>query len=228
MAIQPRDVLDKGARISVEVASGAPSAEGPLLSSSPQSFQFSVHEALASTRSLCGWRYNRQCRPTDWWRIEFNNPLDAAAFDPSWVTIEPALERPHVVVSGNAVRIGGQKVGNTTYTVTIPKELQDTFGQTLGADEDHSFKVGPAEPDSKDLGNSLYIEPAGSQTFHLHYQPVRGAVESVRYARGSKDIGGADAVLEIPRQELPTMPGTELVDRTTHRQSSRRACGNQN
>ena len=215
MAIQPKEELDKGSRVSVQVDAGAPSAEGPLVTKTPQTFEFSVHSALKSTRSLCGWNYNRRCRPTDWWTIEFNNPLDAEAFDPEWVSIEPDIKRPFVSISGNSVRIGGEKTGNTTYTVTIPKELTDTFGQTLGADETHSFKVDQAEPMIDGPRREfMVLDPEGARTFPI-YTVNRSKVRLKVHA-----VDVDDRLVLAERMEKwryrdanpPELPGRELVN----------------
>ena len=49
-------------------------------------------------------------------------------------------------VFGNTVQITGMTVGRTTYKVKVSGEIKDTFGQTLGKDEQVRFQVGPADP----------------------------------------------------------------------------------
>src|SRR6185369_9412727 len=65
--------LPTQAGITVEVAAGAPSLEGPLRTTATQQFTFGTYGPLHVTRSQCG--YQNWCQPNDAIQIWFNNRL---------------------------------------------------------------------------------------------------------------------------------------------------------
>ena len=73
--------------VTVTFPPGTPSEEGPLVTAHPQSFSFQTLPPFALRRTGCG--YDGDCPPGATWFLQFNNPIDAAAFDPTLFTIEP-------------------------------------------------------------------------------------------------------------------------------------------
>ena len=71
--------LPADAEIDVTVEVGAPSAEGPLLTTEAQSYSFYTYAPLKLTDHRCGW--SDQCRPLMPLVIEFNNPIDEETFN---------------------------------------------------------------------------------------------------------------------------------------------------
>lgn len=59
------------------------------MTKAPQSFSFKTYGGLRVVRAGCG---GARCGPSDDFRLEFNNQLDAHAFDPSQVRVTPEAE----------------------------------------------------------------------------------------------------------------------------------------
>ncbi len=131
--------------ISITIGPGTPSAEGPLVTSSAQSFVFSTYAPLQIVDHRCNWGES-PCPPLTPFDIRFNNPLDSKAFTQEMLYVEPEIPGMVVNIYGDLINISGETKGQTTYTVTLSSQLKDIFGQTLGKDEHLTFKVGKAEP----------------------------------------------------------------------------------
>jgi uncharacterized protein YfaS (alpha-2-macroglobulin family) len=166
-ALKAGATLPKGTHFDVEVQKGTPSAEGPKTTERDQSFEFYTYDPLKIVRSRCGWDDN--CPPTQDWSIEFNNPLDADAFDPSTIEIEPSVPGAVIRLWGDTINVGGMKQGRTRYTVTIPAATKDRFGQTLEETERVTFEVGPAEETLFGPGKELVtLDPSGPPKLAIH------------------------------------------------------------
>ncbi len=131
--------------ISVVIQAGTPSAEGPLVTKTDQSYSFHTYAPLRVDDHGCSWG-DDECRPLTPLFIRFNNPIDLDAYDPSMLTIEPELPNASINIYGNTINIRGNTQGRTTYWVTVDKTIKDQFGQTLGSNERLKFRIGPAEP----------------------------------------------------------------------------------
>ena len=140
-AFKPVDLLPGGTSFSVNVGPGTPSLEGPRTTAAAQSFTFQTYSALKVTAT-----HGSGDPPGSAWSLEFNNPLDEDSFDPSTVKISPELPGRQVSISGTYLTVSGASKGASSYEVTVPAGLKDAFGQTLGAPETRTFKVGPATP----------------------------------------------------------------------------------
>src|SRR5690606_13539437 len=91
------------------------------------------------------------------------------AFDPDAITIEPELPRRRIHVSGNYMTIEGMSKGRTTYEVTLPAALVDTFGQALGDDEELTFQVGDAHPQLFARTGLVIADPSAKKpTYDVH------------------------------------------------------------
>lgn len=145
LAFRATQPLPKDADISVAIGPETPSAEGPLVTQSVQSFGFHTYAPLRVVDHGCSWS-DDECRPLTPLYIEFNNPLDAAAYREGMLRIEPELPGASVSIYGDTIAIQGATRGRTTYWVTVDADLKDVFGQRLGSDERLRFRVGPAEP----------------------------------------------------------------------------------
>ena len=167
VALRADAPLPKGTHFKVVVKRGTPSAEGPKTTKKDQSFEFYTYDPLKLVRSRCGW--NDQCAPNMDWSIEFNNPLDGAAFDPDAIEIEPSVPGATVRLWNDTINISGFKKGRTRYTVTIPAATKDKFGQTLEKVEHVTFEVGPAEETLFGLGKELVtLDPSGAPELAVH------------------------------------------------------------
>jgi uncharacterized protein YfaS (alpha-2-macroglobulin family) len=141
VALKPSEPLPTGTSFIVKIGPGTPSLEGPNQTDSPQTFSFATYDALKLIQT-----YGDGNPPGSWWSFQFNNPLDEDAFDPTTVKVAPAVPGAQIAVQGNSLTINGATQGRTTYTITIPASLKDTFGQTLGKAITVKLKVGPAIP----------------------------------------------------------------------------------
>ena len=144
-ALYPERPLPTDSEIIVTIGPDTPSAEGPRLTTDPQSFTFYTYPPLRLEEHNCGWSRN-ECPPLTPFFLHFNNPIDPVAFDESMILIEPELPGATVQLSYNSLTIQGLTEGRTTYQVTIDESLPDLFGQTLGEDETVRFSVDTAVP----------------------------------------------------------------------------------
>jgi len=145
LAFKALEPLPPDTGISITVKAGTPSAEGPLLTLSDQSYSFYTYAPLAVVDHGCSWG-DDPCRPLTPLYIRFNNPIDLDEYDASMVTIEPDLPNASVNIYGNTINIQGNTQGRTTYWVTVNGSIKDQFGQILGENERLKFKIGKAEP----------------------------------------------------------------------------------
>lgn len=143
VAIKPTSPLPYDRAVQVRMAKGIASLEGPRLTEQEQRFQQQTYGPLKLTNSRCGW--DGKCRPTQAWQLEFSNPLDPTSLKSGQLTVSPELPGMKTSIYGNVLTVQGQSKGNTTYTVSVPATLTDTFKQTLGKTTSATFKVGSSE-----------------------------------------------------------------------------------
>ena len=144
VAFRPTEPLPADTPVAITVNQGTPSAEGPRTTTVEQRFTGRTFPPLTIVRTECG--YGQGCRPGQPLLVEFSNPLDAAAFDPATVTVDPELPGATIGVQGNVVVVQGATEADTTYRVTLPAALRDDRGQTLGSEETREFDVGDPLP----------------------------------------------------------------------------------
>ncbi len=144
LAFRAQEPLPPAADVSVSFGPGTPSAEGPLTTTTAQSFRFRTHGPLTITSSRCGWSDN--CPPLMPWYIEFSNPLDPDSFTADMVRITPELPGAEIQVYGSTLQIQGRSTGRTKYQVRVSSAIRDVYEQTLGQDKTVTFNVGEAEP----------------------------------------------------------------------------------
>ncbi len=144
LAFRATETLPADAEIEVDIGPGTPSAEGPLTTSAAQTYRGRTYAPLTIDDTSCEW--GDQCPAGSGLVVSFNNALDAASFDPASVAISPELADLSVGVSGDSITVRGRTLARTTYTVTVPGSLTDTFGQQLGAEQSVDFAVDQAQP----------------------------------------------------------------------------------
>jgi len=209
-ALQP---LPADTRVTVRLRAGAPSAEGPLVTREAQSYSFSTYAPLRIEEYGCS-SYGGDCRPLTPFYIRFNNPLDAQAFSEGMVHVEPEIPGASVNLYGSTLNIHGQTSGRTTYTVTISGELQDTFGQKLGADRRLTFRVGKAEPVLVGPGQIFVtLDPSAVKpvfsVYAINYNRLRARIYSVQ----PSDWPAFKTYLRNwQRDNPPSIPGTLVSD----------------
>lgn len=159
IVVRPAAMLPGDVDVTVQLAEGLPSAEGPRKTTAADSFSFHTFGPLTFLRSECG--YNGECPPGMPFRFEFTNPLDSRKFKKEWVTVEPAIPGMVVNAYGNEIGISGRTKARTTYKVKISGALRDEYRQTLGKDVEGKFTVGPA-PDmlTAQVDTMTVLDPA--------------------------------------------------------------------
>ncbi|MEQ1564194.1 MAG: alpha-2-macroglobulin family protein [Myxococcota bacterium] len=181
VALHPREPLAKATSYSLTVDAAFTSLEGPRPAGTSLSTGVWTYAALAVTEHHC-W-YQEPCPPTAPWTIRTNNPLDLEAFDPTAWSVSPAVPGLSVVPYGDAVQVSGAFTGRTEYTLTVPASLRDAFGQTLGKDESHVFRVGPADKTLSAPGQEVVVlDPAGGahlSVFSVNHPKLKVTVHEV-------------------------------------------------
>ncbi|MFN2232073.1 MAG: alpha-2-macroglobulin family protein, partial [Anaerolineae bacterium] len=212
LAFVAQEPLPKDAAIEVTIGPGTPSAEGPLVTEEAQSYSFRTYAPLRIEDHGCSW-YGDECPPLTPFYIRFNNPLDMAAFEESMLRIEPALPDATVDAARNTITIRGQTIGRTTYRVTVDGAIQDTFGQTLGADAVLSFKVGPAEPVLFGPSEALVtLDPISQKPVFTVYAINYSRLKVRAYRVEPSDWPAYKDYLRLFfRQESPPSPPGQLV-----------------
>ncbi len=125
------NALPADSPIKVTVNKGTPSAEGPLTTTTAQSYSFKTYGAMKFVEGYCSYRRNKNCSPFQTWYLRFTNSIDAKSFDKSKIKITPAVEGLNIYPSGRNIYIQGVKKGRTTYTVSIDETIKDIYGQNL-------------------------------------------------------------------------------------------------
>ena len=155
-------------------------------------------------------------RPARHWTpfyIRFNNPLNAAIFADSMVSINPDLAGAAFSVSGNTLTIQGASEGRTTYRVIIDSTLTDIFGQQLGKDETVKIKVGKAEPVLIGPQKTLVtLDPAVGKPELSLYTINYDKLDVKIYAVEPKDWQAFKQYLQdYARTDQPSQPPGKLV-----------------
>lgn len=129
--------------ITVTLAKGTRSAEGPRTTTKPFTFTGRTYAALSLVRTQCAW--GNACEPGTPITLEFNNALDIKAFDPKTISVTPEIPGGATVsANGTTIGIEGATQPDTDYTVTVPAGLLDGFGQKLVAPAKGTVKFGQA------------------------------------------------------------------------------------
>ena len=182
IALHPEMDLPGAAGVTVTIAAGAPSAEGPLRTSKPQSWSFQTYGPMRVTGHQCGW--DTVCPPGTPWQVTLSNPIDAKKFQRSMVRVAPELQDIKVSQWGMGLSIQGSAKPRTTYTVTLDPSLPDAFGQVLGLAVPLTFNVTAALPSFFVPGNNFVVlDPNGAQrvsAFTTGYARLRVKAYSVR------------------------------------------------
>jgi hypothetical protein len=209
LAFRTQAALPADSAVTVTLAAGAPSAEGPRKTTKEQQWRFTTYGPLRVAGHSCGWG-ERGCRPLDAFGIEFSNPLDRRAFRAPQVRVEPAIPNLRVSIAGNHMTLEGRTRGRTRYTVHLAPELSDQFGQALGSTAALSFDVGPAEESfTTALDTFVVLEPgraARLPVFTTNVQRLRLRA----YAVSPQDWPAFHAFQRDPERALA--PGRRLLD----------------
>ena len=141
--------------------------------------------------------------------------LEADSIDAADLTFDPELPGAYIRIQGNWIGIEGPIVGGTVYEMTVPGELTDVFGQTLGADEVIEFHVDDSFPFLDfDRGRLVTLDPlVDSQTLPLQLRN-HSEVRVRAFAVDPSDWAAFAAYWDDRWDEdgLPTPPWPEIYD----------------
>ncbi|HEX7393798.1 MAG TPA: Ig-like domain-containing protein [Anaerolineaceae bacterium] len=216
VAFQAKEPLPADADVSVVISPGTPSAEGPLLTKDAQSYAFRTYAALRIEDHGCGYG-NNQCPPLSPFSIQFNNPIDDSLYTDPMLRIDPQLPGAVVNIFGKTIAIQGATKGQTTYTVTVSKDIQDTFGQKLGQDTQLTFQVGQADPMlSGPQGSFLTLDPAAKKPVFSVYTMNLNSLDVEIYAVQPSDWINFKSFFRNFQQSnaLATPPGRQVLNKS--------------
>src|SRR5215468_1765424 len=203
----PQNPVPASETYSYTVAPGAPSAEGPGVTTKGQPFQFSTYGPLLVKSHRCG--YDNNCAPGMQWMIEFNNQLDPKAFDKSQIRVAPELPGMNAPNYGNWIYVQGQSKGRTVYTVTLDASIRDVFGQKLGEDKTLTFKVGDAMPNLAASGEGLTVLDPYSQpkfsVFSVNHQHLKVSLYAVTPEHWGQYVEFMRNATDRRRQAMPAI-----------------------
>ncbi len=214
LAFRATEPFDPETDITVTVGPQTPSAEGPLTTTTEQTFSFSTYAPLRVEEHSCSW-YEDQCPPLNPFYIRFNNPLDAEAFSEDMLRVEPEIPGMIINMYGDTIEISGQTSGQTTYTVTLSGKIQDIFGQQLGDDATLKFKVDKAIPLLVNTDQHfITLDPTSLKPIFSVYAINYSKLNLKVYAVRPTDWPKFAQYLREWRQsdQMPTMPGRLLSD----------------
>lgn len=197
----------------VTIGPGTPSAEGPLLTKTPQTFSFNTYDKFAVINHGCG--YGNDCPPLTPFYIQFNNPIDVEKFSPDMVKVSPEIPKMRVEASGSGISIRGETKGRTTYKAVLDASLPDSFGQTLAKAQELTFTTGSAEPRLSAPGDLLVTtdpnEPSSFPVYVINQPNLKVRIHSVE----PKDWREFQDRLARETEKDPFVPpGQEVVNTT--------------
>lgn len=202
VVLQPLQPLPPSTTLTVTVAAGAPSAEGPLTATQAQHMTLRTHGSLQIEENSCPYTSisRHQCTPGEPFHIYFNHALDPDSLTPDLLSIEPSLPNGTVSVQPwGMMTVQGQSAPNTRYTLRIKPGLRDQFGQTFSAPQEVHFQVGEAPPVLLEprIMEVLYPESQGQYTFFSrNLDRVRVVLYQVEPAQWHEYLAARDAFRE--------------------------------
>jgi alpha-2-macroglobulin len=212
------NALPADAPITVNVAKGTPSAEGPLTTVKDQTFSFRTFGAMKFNGGYCGWRENKKCSPFENWVLEFTNQIDGASFDKSTVKIEPAVEGLNIYPQGNYVFIQGYKKGRTTYKISVDTRLKDIYGQNLAAPGTATIAVGAADANLYSQGGAFVVLDPTAKPAYSIYSTNHSSVKVKIYKVQPTDWHQFQQFIRYMNYDdgtkKPPMPGRLISDKT--------------
>ena len=212
LAFTPTELLPGDENIQVNIGPGTPSAEGPRTTDKAQSYRFRTYGPMKVVEWHCSW--GKSCPPGTPFTIRFSNPIDADAFDGITLGVDPDIPGFKTVVSGDWLSIYGHQKGRTTYHVTIPAAIKDTFDQTLGKDKTLTFHVGDANPQLFGGSGLTLVNPSAKKpTYDLHSINIKRLDVEVYRVTPHDWPAFLLFMRKNPRKPVPP-PGRRVVNRT--------------
>ncbi len=207
--------LPPDASVSITFEKGIPSAEGSLVTETPQTYSFRTYGAFRVKEAFCNSFRETNCQPSSRFEIVFNNPLGKERFDKSNVKIEPEIEDAEIDFYDDTLIIGGYKKPRTTYKITLEKSIEDEFGQTLGEGFSAEIRVGSMEPELRGDGTGkdyVILDPHAKPLFSV-YSVNYPSLKVRLYAVKPEDYQAFLNFKEESRNAVPTL-GKLVFDRS--------------
>jgi uncharacterized protein YfaS (alpha-2-macroglobulin family) len=206
LAFRPVAPLPRDAEVRVSVRPGAPSAEGPRLTTAEQFWEFRTYGPLRVEDQNCS------CRPGEPFFLQLTNPLDARAFRPEMVQVEPSIPGMQVSVSGQYLIISGETQQTTRYTVRLAAAIRDVFGQTLGTPQTRVFQVGVPGASLSGPGGMIVLDPLDERAISFSSQGHRRLRLRIHRVQPEDWYRFISMNRRRSADPLP-LPGTPAVDR---------------
>jgi hypothetical protein len=208
VVLQPSKPLTPATSYQVVLEKGSASKEGPLLTESPQSFGFSTYSPLA----ISGHQDDAQ--PGSPLMIYFNNPLDAAKSKLSDIVVTPPLPKQKAVARGQYLYIYGSTKARTSYEVSVPPTLADSYGQLFGRTEKVVCRIGAARQQfSGPTQGFMVLDPQGPRK--LSFQVTNVKRVKLRAWKVKPEDWAKYLTYAVQRQQNhkdATPPGEEVID----------------
>jgi alpha-2-macroglobulin len=214
--LAPTGAWPAGGRIAAVLKSGAPSREGPRLTTRADSIRFDVVAPFMLLGVACdyGARVSltrARCPAGDRLMVQFSNRIDPQSFRADKLQIEGEPFEDHSP-SGGSVWVLAPRVVGRRYSIAVGDDLMDAFGQPLTGDRRLSFTTGP-------LRHEAGLEAsAGLQVLDPRYQIPQWlvfahAMASVRVQLYRVEPRDYFAYQVFEEKHRATPPGRLLFDR---------------
>jgi alpha-2-macroglobulin len=210
MAFRAEEILPVDSGVTVTIAPGAPSAEGPRVTTDEQWVSFTTYGPLRVIDHGCSYVWGHaKCLPWANWNVKFNNWL-ASDFDPTKVRVEPEVAGLKVSQFGDAITIEGNTHPRTAYRIILDASITDFYGQTLGQPVTLNFTTGPMEPSLSMSGSGLVtLDPAGQKRisiYSVNHESLRVALYAVTPEDFGRFASAIRARLTYQRNNPPPFP----------------------
>ncbi len=204
--------LPADAAIHVEVASGAPSAEGSTRPAA-QSYEFRTYPPLRIERAECG--AGSECPPNVPFAIELTNPIDEAKLRDEQITVSPAIPNMQTVAQGRNILLIGPTTARTHYTLKVAAGIADVFGQTLASGGTYDIAVGDAQPTFYGPSGVVVLDPAATKptldVFSTNYPQLK--VRLFKVAPSDYDAYRNYVANQWNHDHPPPTPGEKVFDK---------------
>ncbi|MFM2320524.1 MAG: hypothetical protein RLZZ215_3145 [Pseudomonadota bacterium] len=139
LVLKLAQTLPTNTKVVLKLAAQAPSAEGSRLASAQSLYAFSTYAPLRMTEKTCG--YEGRCTRYDAMLLQFNNTLAPEQDLAKLIEVSPKPKHLEIQISGNSLWLQSPWQADNSYTIRLPAELRDVYGQTLGQPQSFSFNI---------------------------------------------------------------------------------------
>ncbi len=158
IAMAPRQPYEMGQSATIRIEGPLKSAQGPVIEQASHRSTFNVHGPLQLRFMECGWGHD--CRPGSPIRILMTNPVDATDGEID-IDVDPPVEALALESTrGQDLWLRGDFQPRTTYTITLPADLTDVFGETIQGGRSAQIEVGSHHPFVAGPNQRLLVRPA--------------------------------------------------------------------